>query len=282
VEDPYPFMLANLIGAGDLAVGQSVLSGAGNALEAIDGAIFSPTIDTSTTSTANVFLAGSWQERCLKEHSCGHPSSSLIPLLPTRIINVADPLHPCLEDGCNRRSNYVTISYKWGTIPRYTTSRENERSHRSALPVELLPRTFRDAISVTSQLGFSFLWIDPLCIVQDDVQDLANEIGRMGSIYQHGDDANSGLGVERDALGVKPRKLDFTFTFDNKDHKVSAHLLMDRREEGHRHLDRRGWALQEKVLARRILNFGPEQLTSSTLRNKQINQIWQPIFDLIG
>lgn len=49
-----------------------------------------------------------------------------------------------------------------------------------------LPATFRDAIAVTRSLGYQYLWIDSLCIIQDDRHDWGVEAEQMASIYKNG------------------------------------------------------------------------------------------------
>ncbi|KAH7091328.1 hypothetical protein FB567DRAFT_589221 [Paraphoma chrysanthemicola] len=52
------------------------------------------------------------------------------------------------------------------------------------IDVSTLNTVFRDAIELCQHLGIDFLWIDRLCIVQDDPADLAREIANMGYIYE--------------------------------------------------------------------------------------------------
>jgi hypothetical protein len=52
------------------------------------------------------------------------------------------------------------------------------------LPEEL-PRTVRDAITVTRSLEYGYLWVDSLCIIQDDKQDQDLQIGMMDEIYSN-------------------------------------------------------------------------------------------------
>jgi hypothetical protein len=48
-----------------------------------------------------------------------------------------------------------------------------------------LPRTFRDAVEATRELGVEFLWIDSLCILQDSVDDWDIESNRMHDVYRY-------------------------------------------------------------------------------------------------
>jgi hypothetical protein len=50
---------------------------------------------------------------------------------------------------------------------------------------ELLPRTIRDALEVTLSIGDCFLWVDSLCIVQDDDEDRDLQIDMMDEIYSN-------------------------------------------------------------------------------------------------
>jgi Heterokaryon incompatibility protein (HET) len=53
-----------------------------------------------------------------------------------------------------------------------------------AIPFIDLSQSIQDAISVTRQLGIPFLWVDSLCIIQDDPDDRAKEIAKMPQIYK--------------------------------------------------------------------------------------------------
>jgi hypothetical protein len=53
--------------------------------------------------------------------------------------------------------------------------------------VDCLGRTIQDAVTACLRLGYQFLWVDSLCIVQDSDEDRANELGRMTTIYTNAD-----------------------------------------------------------------------------------------------
>jgi hypothetical protein len=46
-----------------------------------------------------------------------------------------------------------------------------------------LPKTFQGAVEVTRELAIRFVWIDSLCIIQDDPDDWARESKRMKSVF---------------------------------------------------------------------------------------------------
>ncbi|PSN75089.1 hypothetical protein BS50DRAFT_581825 [Corynespora cassiicola Philippines] len=109
-------------------------------------------VDNSTGSPETMDLACAWLERCKKSHFlCKSPESHL----PTRVIDVE-----------NLETNTVPLSQK------------------VVLPsIDQWPKTFRDAIYVTGCLGIRYIWIDALCIAQEDENDWAFESGRMEDYY---------------------------------------------------------------------------------------------------
>ncbi|KAL1946169.1 hypothetical protein VTO73DRAFT_15296 [Trametes versicolor] len=63
--------------------------------------------------------------------------------------------------------------------------KSNISSYEQGISLALLPSTIRDAIRVTHMLGFRWLWVDSLCILQDSDEDKLHEIGRMHHIYRY-------------------------------------------------------------------------------------------------
>ena len=66
---------------------------------------------------------------------------------------------------------YACLSYCWGTEKHAQTTRATLQQHIHGIEYEGLPRTIKDAIAVTKSLGLNYLWIDALCIIQDDEAD---------------------------------------------------------------------------------------------------------------
>lgn len=58
-------------------------------------------------------------------------------------------------------------------------------SRQSGCYVSEMPQTFADAISITRHPGVRYLWIDSLCICQDDNEDWVRESARMCNLYSN-------------------------------------------------------------------------------------------------
>lgn len=132
-----------------------------------------------------------------------------------------------------------------------------------------LPKTFQDAICITRHLGIRFLWIDCMCIFQDNPEDWAYESARMTNLYSNahviiaaGRAKNSSEGCFHvresrttsaaylpDIGRVTLRKL---IPID------SANIRME--EFPDEPLSQRTRALQERVLGRRIVHYNKRQM----------------------
>jgi hypothetical protein len=241
-----------------------------------------PRNDTSTGSVANLKLALHWLLSCILDHEECKVNVQSTPTFPTRVIDILNPEKPYLRECVpEQRGPYLALSYCWGTsLNRFTTTSSNYLDHLERIPVELLPRTFREAIHVTSALGFRSLWIDALCIIQDSPQDLQREAGQMGEIYRNatltisaarGADVTSGLFVRRDPRYYKPCKLDVKLMATRH---VSCTAFVHRGAQEHLSKDwqgeplyNRGWVLQEEVLSIRALIFGHGQMLWRCIRD---------------
>ena len=110
------------------------------------------------------------------------------PFLPPRFLDLEELVNP---DQVRLRINktrelgkYATLSYRWGGKMPLRTTRENIKQHMQGLDLHDLPPLFQDAVRVTRALHIRYLWIDALCIIQDDRQDWETQALQMGSIYQ--------------------------------------------------------------------------------------------------
>ncbi|KAI0629756.1 heterokaryon incompatibility protein-domain-containing protein, partial [Trametes polyzona] len=141
-------------------------------------------------SQRSLDLAKQCMDRCKHEHElCCHISAHPYPMsIPARLVDCADPRSPLLVQTAGRAGieAYVALSYVWGVqTPSYRTTTENLPGRINGAPLTSLPRTVQDAIRVTHALGFRYLWVDGLCIVQDSPEDQHREIKYMRQIYRY-------------------------------------------------------------------------------------------------
>ncbi|KAI0826815.1 heterokaryon incompatibility protein-domain-containing protein [Trametes gibbosa] len=129
-------------------------------------------------------LAKSCLANCRRDHSKCKVESAPDPLLPTRVINCADPHHPYLFHTGNSQGQYLALSYVWGEPQPYRTVLSNISAYEDGMEPSLLSQTIRDAIHVTHALGYQYLWVDALCIIQDSDEDKKHELSRMHRVYR--------------------------------------------------------------------------------------------------
>lgn len=125
---------------------------------------------------------GTWLRDCDELHNCR--TGSRYSPLPTRVLFVETD-SPIVElyETHGDRGEYIALSHCWGQSHRITTTTDNIESHKRGIPIDELPKTFRDAILLAQDLDIPYVWIDSLCIVQDDPEDWENEASRMGEVY---------------------------------------------------------------------------------------------------
>lgn len=83
----------------------------------------------------------------------------------------------------NKHVPYVCLSYCWGNTENPGTMTSNISQYLEDITLDQLPNTIRDAILLCSKLEFRYIWIDCLCIIQDDKVDWMNQAAQMSHIY---------------------------------------------------------------------------------------------------
>lgn len=201
------------------------------------------------------------------------------PELPTLVLDVgpdADGATVRVVETKGKRDRYVALSHCWGppTKKPLCTTKDTFVQHLAGIPVSSLPKTFRDAVAITKLLNIRYLWIDSLCIVQDDKISWASEAPRMGRLYSKAylviaasgaRDPSEGCFVPRAASNASVR-----IPYRISGIQDGSILLTVRnrglREPASEPLGKRAWGLQEWVLAHRLIHFTSSGLMRSCQR----------------
>lgn len=163
---------------------------------------------------------------------------------------------------------YLTLSHCWGQSVRCKLLTTNIEAYQTCIPWEDLTATFREALELTSSLGYSHIWIDALCIIQDVAEDWRLESAKMGSIYSKGV-LNIAAAAARDGDdGLFPYSpWNFTCLIPMRIEKDEQQLILVASDQM-AYVDRirrsplalRGWVLQERLLSPRTVHFTTDQV----------------------
>ncbi|KXX75675.1 Heterokaryon incompatibility protein 6, OR allele [Madurella mycetomatis] len=216
---------------------------------------------------ANLDYIRRWIRHCDEMHggACSGQAGNRQTVQPKRLIDVVER---CIVLAPSEAS-YFALSYVWGRdmIPLLTRETLERYSTAGGLGVgyDLLPRTIADAMVLVAELGGRYLWVDNLCIMQDDDKEKQHQVFRMDDIYRGAavvvvvaaaaaSDANAnagipGIGAPRRRRGVGQR---LETIRDLRLVNVPPRMLQ---AVDLTPWSSRGWTYQEAMLARRILVF---------------------------
>jgi hypothetical protein len=90
-----------------------------------------------------------------------------------------------VETSTDDKHQYAALSYCWGKSLPFITEQSSLQQHLQEISFEELPRTLPDSIMMARYLEFDYIWIDCLCIVQDDREDWNREAARMANVYSY-------------------------------------------------------------------------------------------------
>jgi len=187
--------------------------------------------------------------------------------LPTRLLDVGNPRASFVKVQVTTPATtgeYLALSHCWGDPSDMATVLTNETFNEyitTGLAFELLPKTFQDAVLFTRSLGKRYLWIDSLCIIQNNADDWDREAATVCSVYQGAlltiAAASSSSG--RGGLLYEPPTHRITRTTPNGPYTLFGRESIRHKEKEYPLLTR-GWASQERLLSPRTLYFGSKEL----------------------
>ncbi|QDS75313.1 hypothetical protein FKW77_001554 [Venturia effusa] len=163
-----------------------------------------------------------------------------------------------VDRGClvkaSAQHRYAALSYVWGQVPMLKTTRLNldDLLREGALfqQNDPVPKTVSHTISLVRLLGIPYLWVDCLCIVQDDTDNLTHQLQSMASIYASAYVtivAATGSNADHGLKGIRGVTDSRQFSPDR------VYGIRDRIQPTTSIWYSRGWTFQEMVFSRRII-----------------------------
>lgn len=254
-----------------------------------------PALSPSANSKQSLQFLKTQLETCSQEHGdCSHDC----PLLPTRVLDVgsADVQHVKLfEPPAGTPGKYIAISYCWGEGNGLKVIGSNKSDLVQGIDEDELPATIRDAIELARYLRVQYLWVDALCIIQDDTQDWLHESSHMADVYAQAFLTISASSVDSSRMSfLHQSRGNKEVLFQVKDHTINDQhnqgidensldtqyctLAVRRTAVSGFHQDAfdeiidpsmgRAWTLQEHMLSTRLVSFSTDEVqwTCRTLR----------------
>lgn len=220
-------------------------------------------LQVGTRSHNTMRQARNWIDQCRSSHD--HCTVSEPQLwIPSRLVYVERGSRStmsaklCTRETIAPGTSYLSLSHRWGKGGFRTLTSQFLESWKENIPVEELSQVFQDAIHVTDALGFAYIWIDSLCIIQDDSNDWKMESTTMHRIYQgaacnlaaaefeSGDEglinsqrpSNPMCPIIRTSWPNRPQRRGYLISGRPFEHRLEGPLF------------KRAWVLQEQILVR--------------------------------
>jgi hypothetical protein len=200
---------------------------------------------------------------------------------PTRLLDLGEPgicaehVRLIITQDDAPVSPYATLSHCWGQADLLKLTKSTMDEFCEGIRIKNMPKTFQETVMVCRELQIRYLWIDSLCIMQDedDLSDWSREASLMNKVYKlshcnisasDAQDGTSGLFRPHDKSAMQLVKIratvkDTAGELRTKDYYIEEpfYWYVNLAES---HIHTRGWVVQERVMAPRVLHFARSQL----------------------
>ena len=236
-----------------------------------------------TGSSGWLQLASRWLAECTTYHKqCSRLSEPS--WYPKRLLQIVDDKVKLITTAEHKMHGpYFTLSHCWGGAPPVLMlTRDTVAALEAGVGIASLEHTYRDALIATRSLGVMYLWIDLFCIYQGhdpaSVQDWAAESITMDQVYAgsllnisaaHGRDGHAGCFTHISHMATSPSIVVPWVPVEGAESEYYE-LIEDSALRGEKYLldafyrtsnvFKRGWIVQERVLASRVLHFASKTL----------------------
>ncbi|RFU76734.1 hypothetical protein TARUN_5537 [Trichoderma arundinaceum] len=270
--------------------------------------IYTERIPDSVISPAGIFTLKRWV------FGKGEEKAALKTLYrPTRLVHVESRKESglirlveshSLADMDRKPQPYLALSYCWGTkAPSLTTTKSNYAQLKTSISYDTMPKAYQDTVRIARALGVKYIWIDALCIIQDDTRDWETESQMMAEIFRNSlvtiiplrsMSSNDGFLERNPSLKINYHSSEWNisgsfflrhipFSYESAESSIRAAPTFSDRpvslELHNSHWQTRGWTFQEDVFAMRRLYFGQLMMYWDSLKPADVMRTEDKIID---
>ena len=194
--------------------------------------------------------------------------------MPTRVIDLGPPgesATPKIFVTSKKLGKYIALSYCWGNDVKHEIKLKNSTymAMLDSIDEVRLTKTHQEALRVARNLGFRYVWIDALCIIQDNEKDWETESSRMTDVYGNAEltlaagrvrESTRGFLEHQTISALKPYRMEYDPSTPPPASQSECYISLPR-SHNIGPLQERAWCFQKGILSRRSLVYGADQIS---------------------
>ncbi len=190
--------------------------------------------------------------------------------MPTRVVDLGPP-------GSNifvtkgQLGKYMALSYSWGNAVKHKIRLQNSSytAMLHSIDEASMTKTHQEAFRLARDLGFRYIWIDALCIIQDDDKDWETESSRMADIFDSAEitlvaarsrESTLGFLEHRPISTIESYRMEYDPPEAPSGTRSECYISLPRSRK-YGPLLERAWCFQERILSRRSLVYAADQIS---------------------
>ncbi|KAH8693306.1 heterokaryon incompatibility protein-domain-containing protein [Phaeosphaeriaceae sp. PMI808] len=211
-----------------------------------------------------------WLEECEEAHGDVCNSHRKLGKEDAGALLLVDVIDGCLVQR-KFEERYFALSYVWGQSKQFLTLKDNyqELLGTGNLTRRPITQTIKDAMRFVQTLGERYLWVDTVCIIQDDAKNKSVAIAQMSSIYMRAVAtiiAINGTSADAGLSGVLPTSRNDSAKYVAPGLRLTERTPLERVMNEYTYgtneyvYNTRAWTYQERLLSSRSIIFMKEQI----------------------